>query len=85
MLKCPPFEATQASAASLQAEDADCGGVATAHYGGVETPRPACHFETRSRASGAKLKLNFALFTLSTSKGGNCDALMTYKPTWDTY
>jgi len=27
----------------LQGEDPDCGGVAAAHYGGVGTPRPACH------------------------------------------
>jgi len=29
--------------ASRQEEDSDWGGVAAAHYGGVGTPRPACH------------------------------------------
>jgi len=29
--------------ASLHGECPDCGGVAAAHYGGVRTPRPACH------------------------------------------
>jgi len=41
--KCPPFAATQAPCTSLQGEDQDCWGVAAAHYGGVGTPRPACH------------------------------------------
>jgi len=35
---CPPFAATQALGASLQGEDADCGGVAAAYYGEVGTP-----------------------------------------------
>jgi len=33
----------RAPGASLQGEDPDCGGVAAAHYGGVGTPRLACH------------------------------------------
>jgi len=33
----------RAPGASLQGEDSDCGGIAAAHYGGVRTPRPACH------------------------------------------
>jgi len=33
----------RAPGASLQGEDPDCGGVAAARYGGVVTPRPACH------------------------------------------
>ena len=33
----------RAPGASLQGEDPDCVGVAAAHYGGVVTPRPACH------------------------------------------
>jgi len=32
-----------APGARLHGEDSDCGGVATAHYGGLGTPRPACH------------------------------------------
>jgi len=41
---------TQAPGASLQGEDADCGGVAAAHYGGVRTPRPARPPRQRSEA-----------------------------------
>jgi len=33
----------RAPGASLQGEDPDRGEVAAAHYGGVGTPRPACH------------------------------------------
>jgi len=47
--KCLPFAATQAPEANLQGEDLDCRGVAAAHYGGVGTPRPACHRQ-RSKA-----------------------------------
>jgi len=43
--KCLPFAVTQAPGASLQGEDPDCGGVAAANYGGVGTPRPACHWQ----------------------------------------
>jgi len=43
------FAATQAPGASLQGEEPDCEGVAVAHYGGVGTPRPACHWQ-RSEA-----------------------------------
>ena len=39
----------RAPGASLHGEDLDHGGVAAAHYGGVGTPRPACH-QQRSEA-----------------------------------
>jgi len=42
----------RAPAASLQGEDLDHEGVAAAHYGGVGTPRPACH-QQRSKLAVA--------------------------------